>query len=65
MGQLTNKDRRSAQDQDSEGGIVKRKVEIGTILTSTKNPNHTIALLNHQGPKLVIRDNILCKMTKT
>lgn len=54
MEQLTNADLREAQDDDPIIGEVKRGVESGKILTSTKHADVSIALLQRQGSKMKI-----------
>ncbi len=65
MEQLTHAELRKAQEEDVVIGKVMRDVECGKILTVAKSSDSTVALLQRQGPKLMIQNQLLHRVTKS
>ncbi|RXN14231.1 Retrovirus-related Pol polyprotein from transposon 297 [Labeo rohita] len=65
MEQLTNADLKLSQEQDPVISVVKQGIELGKVLTPVKNSDPVLALLLRQGPKLVIRNNLLYRVSKS
>lgn len=62
--QLTHADLKLSQEQDPVIGKVKQDVARNKPLTPIKGSDPTLTLLQRQGPKLVIRNNLLYRVTK-
>ncbi|RXN34850.1 Retrovirus-related Pol polyprotein from transposon 297 [Labeo rohita] len=64
MEQLTNEELRRAQEEDPVVGVVRREVESGKILTGARSSDVTVALLQRQGSKLIIQNQLLYQVSK-
>ncbi|RXN24314.1 Retrovirus-related Pol polyprotein from transposon 297 [Labeo rohita] len=64
MEQLTNEELRRAQEEDPVVGVVRREVESGKILTGARSFDATVALLQYQGSKLIIQNQLLYRVSK-
>jgi len=64
MEQLTNTDLKLTQEQDCAIRVVKQDIELGKVLTPLKSSDPVLTILQRQGPKLVIRNNSLYRVTK-
>ncbi len=65
MEQLTHAELRKAEEEDAVIGKGMRDVECGKILTIAKSSDSTIALLQCQGHKLMIQNQLLHRVTKS
>ncbi len=65
MEQLTHAELRKGQEENAVIGKVMRDVECGKILTVAKSSDSTVALLQRQGPKLMIQNQLLHRVTKS
>ncbi|XP_072572259.1 uncharacterized protein [Paramormyrops kingsleyae] len=62
---VSNRDLRRAQNQDPAIGFIKRELEAGNIPTVVKNQDPAVTLLLRQYDKLVVKNNLLHRMTMT
>ncbi|KAK3522328.1 hypothetical protein QTP86_003678, partial [Hemibagrus guttatus] len=65
MEQLTYAELRKAQEDDLVIGEVKKDVESGKILTVAKSSDTTVMLLQRQGSKLMVQNQLLYRVTKS
>ncbi len=65
MEQLTSSELKTAQEEDPIIGEVKRELESGKIVTSFKSSNDSVALLQRQGSKLKIQNQLLYRVTQS
>ncbi len=60
MEQLTHEDLKVSQN-----GVVKQDIEVGRVLTLRKSSDPVLTVLQCQGPKLVIRNQLLYRVSKS
>ncbi len=65
MEQLTHEDLKVSQEQDPVIGVVKQDIEVGRVLTLRKSSDPVLTVLQCQGPKLVIRNQLLYRVSKS
>ncbi len=65
MEQLTHEDLKISQEQDPVIGVVKQDIEVGKMLTLRKSSDPVLTVLQQQGPKLVIRNQLLYRVSKS
>ncbi len=65
MERLTSSELKTAQEEDPIIGEVKRELESGKIATSFKSSNDSVALLQRQGSKLKIQNQLLYRVTQS
>ncbi len=65
MEQLTSSELKTAQEEDPIICEVKRELESGKIVTSFKSSNDSVALLQRQGSKLKIQNQLLYRVTQS
>ncbi len=65
MEQLTHEDLKVSQEQDSVIGVVKQDIEVGKVLTLRKSSDPVLTVLQRQGPKLVIQNQLLYRVSKS
>lgn len=65
MDQLTDADMRKAQEEDLVVGEVKRGVASGKVLTAENSSHDAVALMQRQGSKMKIQNDLLYRVTST
>ncbi len=65
MEQLTHEDLKVSQEQDPVIGVVKQDIEVSRVLTLRKSSDPVLTVLQRQGPKLVIRNQLLYRVSKS
>lgn len=64
MPEVTSEDLRYAQEKDTVIGLVKKAVESGSILSMPKSLSPNVVLMQRQGNKLMVRNQLLYRVTK-
>lgn len=65
MEQLSHEDLKMSQEKDPIIGVVKHDIEVGKVLTPQKSSDPGLNLLQRQGPKLVIRNQLLYRVSQS